>query len=75
MIQVSSSPIRFAIYSGDINKDGFIDGSDFAQVDNDAFNFTEGYVITDVTGDNYVDGSDGSVIDNNVFNFIAAINP
>ncbi|MBK9228397.1 MAG: hypothetical protein IPL67_15455 [Ignavibacteria bacterium] len=51
MVQVDASPVTFAIYSGDVNRDGFVDGSDGSLVDNDAFNFIGGYVSTDVNGD------------------------
>jgi len=82
MIQVDNVPIRFAIYGGDVNQSGDVDGSDFSAVDNDAFNFVTGYVNTDVTGDNVTDASDFALVDNNVFNFVsknvppgAAMNP
>ena len=28
MIQVDAPPVNFAIYSGDVNQDGVVDGSD-----------------------------------------------
>lgn len=75
MIQVDNTPVRFAIYSGDVNQDGIIDGTDGAMVDNDAFNFLGGYLVTDVTGDSIVDGSDAALVDNNATNFISIIVP
>ena len=39
-------------YSGDVNNDGSIDGTDLSEIDNDAFNFESGYRVTDVNGDN-----------------------
>jgi len=66
---------KYCIYSGDVNQDGFIDGSDLAFTDNDVFIFASGYLSTDVTGDNIVDASDLSIIDNNVFNNIIKITP
>ncbi|MEO6695068.1 MAG: hypothetical protein ABIY50_08535 [Ignavibacteria bacterium] len=74
-IQVDNSPIKFAVYSGDVNQDEIIDGEDLSLADNDAFNFMTGYLITDVNGDNIIDASDLSVIDNNVINFIGLIRP
>ena len=74
-IQVDNSPVRFAIYSGDVNQDGVVDGTDAALVDNDAYNFVTGYVATDVNGDYVVDGSDGAIMDNNAFNFVGKITP
>jgi hypothetical protein len=66
---------RYAIYSGDANKDGAIDGSDISLIDNDASNFIGGYVVTDLNGDLFVDGSDFSIADNNAANFIGVIRP
>jgi len=75
MKQVDASPVIFAIYSGDVNQDGVVDGTDAALVDNDAFNFVTGYVVTDVNGDEVVDGSDAAIVDNNAFNFVGKITP
>ena len=72
---IDNSPLRFAVYSGDVNKDGTVDAADLSLIDNDAFNFVSGYVQTDVTGDNTADASDASVTDNNAFNFVGRINP
>ena len=65
----------FLIYSGDINQDGFIDGNDFIDLDNDNSNFISGYVVTDVNGDGFVDGNDFIVLDNNNANFIGIVKP
>jgi len=73
--QVDNTPVRFAIYSGDVNQDGVVDGSDVAIIDNDAFNFVTGYVNSDVNGDDVVDGSDAAIVDNNAFNFVSVIRP
>ena len=75
MKQVDSSPTRFAIYSGDVNQDGVVDGTDASVIDNDAFNFVKGYVAGDVNGDEIVDGSDAAVVDNNAANFVGKITP
>jgi hypothetical protein len=66
---------KYAIYSGDVNKDDVVDGTDASLVDNDAFNFVAGYVVTDVNGDQIVDGSDAAIVDNNAFNFVGVIRP
>jgi len=68
-------PAKFAIYNGDINQDGVVDGSDAAVIDNDAFNFATGYVVTDLNGDEVVDGNDATIADNNAFNFVGKITP
>ncbi len=67
--------LRYALFSGDANKDGAIDGSDISLIDNDASNFVGGYVVTDLNGDLFVDGSDFSIADNNAANFIGVIRP
>ncbi|MBK7253013.1 MAG: FG-GAP repeat protein [Ignavibacteria bacterium] len=73
--QVDTSPVRFAIYSGDINQDGTIDASDVSETDNDAFSSVSGYVSTDVTGDDFVDAGDVSIVDNNAFNAVSVVTP
>ncbi|MBK7445963.1 MAG: FG-GAP repeat protein [Ignavibacteria bacterium] len=72
---VDTSPVRFAIFSGDVNQDGTIDASDLSDTDNDAFNSVSGYVSTDVTGDDFVDAADVSIVDNNAFNAVSAVTP
>ena len=74
-IQVDAVPVRFAIYSGDVNQDGTVDATDVSTIDNDASNFVSGYVVTDLTGDDFVDGTDFSIADNNAANFVSAITP
>jgi hypothetical protein len=75
MIQVDASPVRFAIYSGDVNQDGTVDATDVSTIDNDAFNFAGGYVVTDLTGDDFVDATDFAIADNNAANFVSVITP
>ncbi len=65
----------YAMYSGDVNQDKTIDGTDVGRVDNDAANFVGGYVVTDLTGDSFVDGTDFAMADNNAANFVAAVEP
>jgi len=62
-------------YSGDVNNDGSIDGTDLSEIDNDAFNFESGYRVTDVNGDNTTDGSDLAITDNNATNFVSKLSP
>jgi hypothetical protein len=73
--QVDNSPVRFAIYSGDVNQDGTVDLSDVSLIDNDAYNFVTGNVVTDLNGDGFVDLSDLIIADNNSYNFVSAITP
>ena len=73
--QAQVAPGVFAIYSGDANQDGTIDGSDFLIVDAAIQNFDGGYVVTDLNGDGGVDGTDFLILDVNVQNFISVITP
>ncbi|MDQ3021647.1 MAG: glycoside hydrolase family 9 protein [Bacteroidota bacterium] len=73
--QVDASPVSFGIYSGDVNQDGTVDLSDVQLIDNDSYNFINGYVRTDINGDNTVDLSDGVITDNNAFDFVSLIRP
>ncbi len=56
----------WAIFSGDINQDGSIDGSDFLELDPSIQNGDGGYVVGDLNGDGAVDGTDFLVLDPNV---------
>jgi hypothetical protein len=55
----------YAIWGGDANQDGVVDGSDLAAVDNASTDLLAGYYPEDVNGDGVVDGSDMALIDNN----------
>jgi hypothetical protein len=72
LVQVGS---KWCLYSGDINQDGAVDGSDLGDVDNDNNAFVTGYTITDLNGDGVVDGSDLGIVDNNNNSFIAKAVP
>ncbi|MBS1516864.1 MAG: hypothetical protein JSS91_02125 [Bacteroidetes bacterium] len=74
-IQVDASPVRYAVYAGDVNQDGTVDLTDGSLIDNDFFNFVSGYVPTDVNGDGIVDLADAVFTDNNGFNFVGKITP
>lgn len=63
------------IYSGDVNQDGSVDLTDCTMIDNDAFNFTTGNVVTDLNGDFFVDIVDATMADNNAFNYVCIIRP
>jgi hypothetical protein len=57
---------QYALFSGDINQDGYIDGSDYPDFDADSQNGVYGiYIATDLNGDGYVDGSDYPLFDAN----------
>lgn len=72
--QILSGTI-WAMYNGDVNQDGIIDGSDGAQIDNAAATFEAGYLDSDLDGNDFVDGSDGAIADNNSSNFVGKITP
>ena len=61
---------KYVIYGGDVNQDGVVDAGDLIPTDNDASNFTPGYVITDINGDGIVDPDDIFIIGNNASGFI-----
>ncbi|MBV6478398.1 MAG: Ycf48-like protein [Ignavibacteria bacterium] len=65
----------WCMYSGDVNQDGSIDGSDLSLIDNDATNFEFGYIVTDINGDAIVDGADLAIADNNASNFVVKSTP
>ena len=75
MKQADSSPLRFAIYSGDVNQDGFINLADVVGIYNDAGNFVTGYKVTDVKGDSITDLSDVIISNNNSVGFVTVIRP
>ena len=75
MIQINTSPVRFGIYSGDVNQDGIIDLNDVLMIYNDANAFGSGYVVTDINGDSVVDLNDVIIAYNNSVGFVAVIRP
>jgi hypothetical protein len=73
---VEVEPGVWAIYTGDLNQDDFIDSFDFPIFDLDASNGVAGvYVATDMNGDGFVDSFDYPVFDSNSFNGISASYP
>ncbi|MBK8553962.1 MAG: hypothetical protein IPL53_24120 [Ignavibacteria bacterium] len=75
MIQVNTSPVKFAVYSGDVNQDGAIDLDDVIQINNDANAFATGYIVTDLNGNNVSDLDDLLVAYNNSAAFVAVMKP
>jgi len=66
---------RWTIYSGDINKDGFVDLTDLSLAYNDASLFVSGYALTDVNGDLFSDLLDVLIVYGNSSKFISVISP
>lgn len=75
MKEVDASPVTFAVYSGDPNKDGTIDVSDLIYIYNDLIILAEGYITSDINGDSFADVSDLIITYNNSVNFIVVIRP
>jgi hypothetical protein len=40
-----NSPLRYSIYSGDVNGDAIVDAFDLSEIDDDAFNFASGILV------------------------------
>lgn len=75
MKQVDTSPVRFAVFSGDIDQNGFVDLNDITIAFNNASAFLGGYTISDVNGDNITDLSDVLLTFNNSSAFVSKITP
>ncbi len=56
----------FAIFGGDINRDGAVDGSDFLEINPSIENGDGGYAVGDLNGDGAVDGGDFLLLDVNI---------
>ncbi|MBL7753365.1 MAG: hypothetical protein JNM44_02725 [Chitinophagaceae bacterium] len=65
----------FALFTGDINQDGVVDGLDFVEWETDNLNFSAGYFGTDFNGDGVVDGLDFIVWETNNLLFVGMITP
>ena len=75
MKPIDASPERFAVFSGDVNHDGFINLTDVVGIYNDAGNFVTGYKVTDVNGDSITDLSDIIIANNNSVGFVTVVRP
>ena len=67
--------LYYSIFTGDINQDGAIDGSDFLELDPKVQNGEGGYNNGDLNGDGAVDGTDFLLLDPNVQSGVGIINP
>ncbi|MEO8664901.1 MAG: hypothetical protein ABI462_05335 [Ignavibacteria bacterium] len=74
-IRINDSPVRYGMYSGDVNKDKIINLSDVLTEFNANTNFIKGYTDTDITGDNIVNLSDVIITFNNCSTFIGVLRP
>lgn len=71
----SLAPGVFGLFSGDVNGDGVIDGTDGETIGADAAIFKTGYHPTDLNGDGIVDAPDLIITDNNAAAAIERIIP
>lgn len=74
-VKVNNTLNYYGLYTGDVNQDGIVDGTDTQLIDNDANAFVTGYSVQDLNGDSFVDGTDALLAGNNAFNFISVITP
>lgn len=66
---------KWCIFSGDANQDGVIDDDDLNLINNDAYNFSSGYLSSDLTGDGFVDINDLIICDDNASAFVSSVIP
>ncbi|HMS33227.1 MAG TPA: hypothetical protein PKC91_04000 [Ignavibacteria bacterium] len=75
MVQIDSSPLRFAVYNGDENQNGSVDLVDITDTYNSASGFAAGYLNTDTDGNNIVDLNDITITYNNASAFVSKVIP
>ncbi len=68
-------PGIWAIFTGDMNQDGFVDNFDYDLFNYDNLNFAIGYYNTDLNGDGFVDNFDFDLFNSNNLNFVMTIQP
>lgn len=73
--QVEVEPGVWALWSGDLNQDGFVESADYGQIENDLLLFQIGYYNSDITGDGFVESADYGLMENNLILFIIASHP
>ncbi|MBK8552588.1 MAG: proprotein convertase P-domain-containing protein [Ignavibacteria bacterium] len=74
-IQVDDDPVRFAMFSGDVDQNGFIDLGDVISISNKANEFAAGFIVQDLTGNNLADLNDVLLAYNNSINFVQKKTP
>ena len=63
------------MFSGDVNQDRMIDGTDGVLIDNDVQLYKSGYINSDLSGNNDVDISDMVILERNIQKFVSEIQP
>ncbi len=66
---------KWAMFSGDADRDGIVDGNDMLLIDNAAYQFLAGYLPEDLDGNDYVDATDLGIAENNAFSFVGVVRP
>ena len=74
-ILVDNSPVKYAMFSGDVNNDGSVELTDLIEVYTAAVSFTSGDILHDLNGDNTVNLNDVIVCYNSVSSFVSVIKP
>ncbi|MBK7764063.1 MAG: hypothetical protein IPI46_12075 [Bacteroidetes bacterium] len=74
-IQISTSPVIYAFYSGDIVIDENIDLLDLGYLETEISNFSFGFNSADLNGDGNVDLLDSPLLEANISNFIFSNHP
>jgi hypothetical protein len=75
LILMGGAGTHYAIYGGDSNSDGVVDGLDLISIENGANSFSTGYLLIDLNGDGVVDALDLIMAENNALNFVSVIHP
>lgn len=65
----------YAMFSGEVERDGIIDGSDLLRIENASNNFLTGYIPEDLDGNGFLDGGDAAIAANNANAFVTEIPP
>ncbi len=73
--KVDDSPVRYGVFSGDVNQDGSVNLTDLTHIHNSLFDFQSGYLNTNLNGDDIVDLTDLLIAFNNSYNFVGVIRP
>ena len=63
--QTLVGPGVYALHSGDLNQDGFVDSTDISIMENNIQMSIFGYYSSDLTGDWFTEASDFSLLENN----------
>jgi hypothetical protein len=72
---VQVSPNVWALFSGDTNQDGFVEFTDYTQLEVDANAFASGNYATDLNGDGFVEFTDYTIWEANSNNFVSTVKP